>query len=106
MIHAVVSLWVDEHEYSLGERPGAPEASYDVCSKIGLHSNYPTSEPTKKQPLSQNFAKIAKNSRSRGAQKIRRETKLPKNCQNLLSWRGHKIPAYEKLPKIAEWEGT
>jgi hypothetical protein len=73
---------------------------------IGLHSNFPISEPTKKRPLSRNFAKIAENLQSRGAQKIRRETKLPKNHQKLLSWRGHKIPASKKMTKIAEWEGT
>ncbi len=48
MIHAVVGSHVGERGYLLGERPGAPEASYDARSKIGLHSNFPRSEPTKK----------------------------------------------------------
>jgi hypothetical protein len=107
MIHAVVGSHVGERGYLLGERPGAPEASYDARSKIGLHSNFPRSEPTKKNDRTPEISpKSPKIRWVKGHKKLGAKQNFQKIAKNCWVEGDTKILASKKSPKIAELEGT
>jgi hypothetical protein len=83
MIHAVVGSRVGERGYLLEERPSAPEASYEVRSKIGLHSNFPRISPPKNDRSPKILPKSPKIRGVEGHKKLgakQKFQKIAKNC--------------------------